>query len=600
MQCRVSEAVCIFSAGDDGYNLHSFTNHLLATYQPLKFSNHQRSSLISLILLLLWFGLGLGIRFINLDLKPPSSIEIATLGYSLGHGFNQIALDRSQDLNTLLAPLRLDTSIGYPEIFNRLVEESTHPPLYFWLTRWWAQIWLQDGDLVSLQVARSLSAVLGALAIPSLFALGWVAVKSRWVAHLAAVLMAFSPYGVYLSQEARHYTLTILWVIASLICLVIAVKLIARKESIPLWLNSIWIVVNGLGIATHYFFVLALGAEAIAVIFFWLYNRRRQTMRYVRGLSLAGTGTLATVLVWLPMVRGISGNEMTDWIATSYELGDVLLPLPRLLIWMITMLMLLPIEGISKPLAVVSGLVILGLLIWVTPVLIQQWRRAISNSPTRLSMIISIGYLLGALILFLVIIYGMGKDLSLAARYHFVYFPVLILTVAIALTNCRFKPSAYPFSLTHNRITVVILTMSLLGSLTIVNDLGFQKSRRSDALADYIQQTATDPTFVAMTHQTHSEIRELVALALSFERTNTAKTRKVEPQFLLVSDNRYGEEQFFTKIQQAKQGLERSLNLVGVNLDLDQELLTELKCPRDRNRNVSDSGYSDRFYFCQP
>ena len=207
----------------------------------MKFSNHQRSTIVNLILLLLWLGLGLGIRLFNLDLKPPSSIEIATIGYSLGHGFNQIALDRAQDLNTLLAPLRLDTTIGYPEVFNRLVEESTHPPLYFWLTRCWAGLWLQNGDLVSLQVARSLSAVLGSLAIPSMFALGWVAVRSRWVAHLSAILMAFSPYGVYLAQEARHYTLTILWIIFSLICLVIAVKLIAQKKTVPIWLSLVWI-----------------------------------------------------------------------------------------------------------------------------------------------------------------------------------------------------------------------------------------------------------------------------------------------------------------------------------------------------------------------
>ena len=566
----------------------------------MKLSHHQRSQLNSLILLLFWFGLGLGIRFWNLDLKPPASIEIATIGYSLGHGFQQIALDRSQDLDLLLAPLRLDTTIGYPEIFDRLVEESTHPPLYFWLTRWWAQIWLQDGDLVTLQVARSLSAVLGALAIPGMYALGWVAVRSRWVAHLAAVLMAFSPYGVYLAQEARHYTLTILWIIASSICLVEAIKLLARRRPIPLWLSLGWISVNGLGIATHYFFVLALGAEAIAVLCFWFFSGRPQFIKYLRSLSLAGIGTLATALVWLPVVRGISSNEMTDWIATSYDLSDILLPLPRLLTWMTTMLMLLPIEGISKHLAVVSGLIILGVLIWVMPVLIRQWRRAIAQSPTRLPMIILVGYSIGSLLLFLLLIYGMGKDLSLAARYHFVYFPALILLFAIALANCHFKSSAYPFGITYNRIIILMVAMGLIGSLTIVNDFGFQKSLRADTLADYIQQTATEPTIVAMTHQTHSELRELVALALSVERTRQAGAKNIEPEFLLVSDNQYGQQQFFTYIQQVKQNLDLPLNLVGVNLDVEPDILVQLNCPRDRNRNVPDSGYSDRFYFCQP
>ena len=246
----------------------------------MKFSNQQKhSTVISLLLLLIWVGLGLAIRLFNLELKPPASIEIATLGYSLGHGFKQIPLDQVVDLDTLLAPLRLDTAIGYSEVLRRLMEESTHPPLYFWLTRWWADLWLKDGDLVSLQVARSLSAGFGTLAIPGIFALGWMAFRSRLVAHLAAILMAFSPYGVYLAQEARHYTLTVLWVMASLACLVESVRLIRQQRSVPLWLSLVWIVVNGLGIATHYFFVLALGAEAIALVFFGLAIRDPQPVR---------------------------------------------------------------------------------------------------------------------------------------------------------------------------------------------------------------------------------------------------------------------------------------------------------------------------------
>ncbi|MEM6613073.1 MAG: glycosyltransferase family 39 protein, partial [Cyanobacteria bacterium P01_C01_bin.72] len=255
---------------------------------------------MSLLLLLLWTIMGLSIRFYHLDLKPPSSIEIATIGYSLGHGFNQIAVDQVLDLDTLLAPLRLDTSLGYGAIFQRLVEESTHPPLYFWLTRWWSSIWTSDGALVSLRVARSLSAIFGSLAIPGIFTLAWVAFRSRSAAHLGAIMMAFSPYGVYLAQSARHYTLSILWVIASFICLAQALRLIQQQKAVPWWLSLIWIVINGLGIATHYFFVLALGAEAIALCFAWLLSGGQQLRRYLQGFGLAAIGTAAAGLAWLP------------------------------------------------------------------------------------------------------------------------------------------------------------------------------------------------------------------------------------------------------------------------------------------------------------
>ncbi|MFM2314098.1 MAG: hypothetical protein RLZZ04_3374 [Cyanobacteriota bacterium] len=545
-------------------------------------------------MLLVWIGLGLGIRLLNLDFKPPASIEISTIGYSLGHGFKQIPLDQVVDLNSLLAPLRLDTTIGYPEVFKRLLEESTHPPLYFWLTRWWAALWLKDGDLVSLQVARSLSAVFGTLAIPGIFVLGWRAFRSRLVGHFAAILMAFSPYGVYLAQEARHYTLTVLWVIASLTCLVETLRLIHQKSRIPLWLSLLWIVVNGLGIATHYFFVLVLGAEAIAVLIFWLVIKVPSPVRYLRGLSLASIGTLATTLAWLPIAKSVSSNEMTTWIATSYQLGDVFLPVPRMLAWIITMVMLLPIEGVPKFVAIASGVIVLGILIWAIPLLWRQWQRAIANAPTRLPMMIMTGYLFGSLMMFFGLIYGLGKDASLAARYHFVYFPVVTLLLAVALANCRLNTTFH--RLTQNIVVAVMLIMGLLGSLTVVTDLGFRKSLHSDAQAAYIQQTSTTPTLIAITHKTHSEIRELVALALSFERLEPPTS--APPQFILVSDNQYGREQFATNLKPMVAKQSPPLNLVGVNLDLEDNILSELGCVQDQAKDLSGSGYRDRFYLC--
>lgn len=545
-------------------------------------------------MLLVWVGLGLGIRLLNLDFKAPASIEISTIGFSLGHGFKQIPLDQVVDLNTLLAPLRLDTTIDYSEVFKRLLEESTHPPLYFWLTRWWASLWLKDGDLVSLQVARSLSAVFGTLAIPGIFALGWRAFRSRLVGHFAAILMAFSPYGVYLAQEARHYTLTVLWVIASLACLVETLRLINQKSRIPLWLSLLWIMVNGLGIATHYFFVLVLGAEAIAVLIFWLVIKAPSPGRYLRGLSLAGIGTLATTLAWLPLAKSVSGNEMTTWIATSYQLGDVFLPIPRMLAWIITMVMLLPIEGVPKFVVIASGVIVLGISIWALPLLWRQWQRAIANSPTRLPMIIVTGYLCGSLMMFFGLIYGLGKDASLAARYHFVYFPVVTLILAVALANCRLNTTFH--RLTQNLVVAVMLIMGLLGSLTVVTDLGFRKSLHSDDLAAYIQQTSNTPTLIAITHKTHSELRELVALALSFERLDPATS--APPQFILVSDNQSGLDQFSASLKQIVAEQSQSLNLVGVNLELDDNILSELGCVQDQAKDLSDSGYRDRFYLC--
>ena len=282
---------------------------------------HQDSDLLHLLLLGLWLMIGMSLRFANLDAKPASSIEIATLGFSLGQGFAEIPLDRIVDIATLLSPLKFDSALDYLDVFNRLMGESTHPPLYFWLTHWWLKLFADDGQLVSLTVGRSLSAIFGGLAIPAIFGLSWVAFRSRLIAHLAAALMAVSPYGIYLAQEARHYTLTILWIIASLTCLAIATRYIEKRTRLPIGLGCLWVVINALGMATHYFFALALGAEALVVVglCFWDFKRElaRFSFSYWWGIIAVGMGTLVSCLVWLPVASGISSNELTDWIQTS-------------------------------------------------------------------------------------------------------------------------------------------------------------------------------------------------------------------------------------------------------------------------------------------
>ena len=567
----------------------------------------KRQKFISFLLVLIWTILGLVLRFASLDAKPASSIEIATIGYSLGHGFNAIALDRIVSLETLLSPLHMDTSIGYKEVFTRLKNQSTHPPLYFWLTRSWIGIWLQDGDLVSLQVARSLSAIFGTLAIPAMFGLARVAFRSRLGGHFAAICMAISPYGIYLAQEARHYTLIVLFVIASLTCLFRTLELIQQKISVPIWLGLVWTVVNALGIATHFFFALVLAAEAIAVVIFWWFNRG-DLWNYLRGLYIAGLGTLAGGLIWLPIVRGISGNEMTSWIQTSYELNEILLPIGRLIAWMITMVMLLPVEGTPALVTIFSGVTVLVVLIWAVPILIKQWRLATParsaslwlNSNTRSPAIVLSGYLFGCLLVFLLIIYGIGKDVSLAARYHFVYFPGLILLMAVALASCCQASGLKSVSIksklavAENRVVVLLLVMGLLGSLTVINDFGFQKSRKSDRLAAFIGQNSL-PTLVAMTHKTHSELREMVGLALSFERLNLNESRSVgDPQFILVSNNANA----VSNLDKIIARQPKPLALFGVNLDIDDESLQQLGCSRDKAVDLKDSGYRDRFYLC--
>lgn len=75
--------------------------------------------------------------------------------------------------------------------------------------------------------------------------------------------MALSPYAVYLSQEARHYTLAMIWMTLSYGCVAKIIQAQQRSHKIPFQVLLGWLIVNTLGVASHYFMVLSLFAEGL-------------------------------------------------------------------------------------------------------------------------------------------------------------------------------------------------------------------------------------------------------------------------------------------------------------------------------------------------
>ncbi|MDY7016171.1 MAG: glycosyltransferase family 39 protein, partial [Cyanobacteriota bacterium] len=168
-------------------------------------------------LLLGWVAIAAILRFTNLAAKPPWTDEFATLVFSLGNGYQSVPVDEAISVGTLLQPLQTDLGGGFADVLSHLMREDNHPPLYFFLAHGWMKLWPM-GQYVSVWVARALPALLGVLSVPAMYLLAQVAFGSAAIAHTIAALTAVSPYGVYLAQEARHYTLSILFVIASLTC----------------------------------------------------------------------------------------------------------------------------------------------------------------------------------------------------------------------------------------------------------------------------------------------------------------------------------------------------------------------------------------------
>jgi uncharacterized membrane protein len=287
-----------------------------------------------LLLLLLWLVTGTGLRFLRLASLPPWTDECATIVFSLGNSFQTVPLNQVISSDVLLQPLQPTLATGISAVIEHLFDESNHPPIYFVLAHFWMKMFSPIGEVASIWVARSLSAILGVASIPAMFGFGYLAFRSKLVGQMAAAMMAVSPYTVFLGREARHYTLAILLVIASLCCLVKAIQAIHRRQSLSIWLVLAWVAVNSLGVATHYFFTLTLCAEGF-VLLGQIWQKMHQS-RFVPvqpnwwRIWIVAVGTLVGCLVWIPTLQNIPGSDLTNWVAGSNPQIRWLEPIGRL------------------------------------------------------------------------------------------------------------------------------------------------------------------------------------------------------------------------------------------------------------------------------
>jgi len=423
-----------------------------------------------LLLLLLWLAIAIILRFLRLASLPPWTDECATMVFSLGNSFRTVPLNQIISADILLQPLQVNPANGISRVIQELLTQSTHPPVYFALSHFWMKLFSPTGEIASIWLARSLSAVLGVLSIPAMFCFGYLAFRSKVVAQMAAAMMAVSPYIVFLGREARHYTLAMLLVIASLYCCVKAIQSIHRQQSLPMWTVVAWVAINSLGIATHYFFGLTLTAEALVLFaHIWRNRKHNSSQPHWWRIWIAVLGTFIGCLVWIPFLQSIPNSDLTNWVAISNPHTRWIEPIGRLLLWNMSMLLLLPSALTSLPLGmiIISGVATLLFLLWSLPKFIYGLKKQQEFFDSRLSIQILYEYLLTAVCLCLFFTYGLGKDLTLAARFQFIYAPAIILLLGAGLAGCWQH-------LVKGKITVsIILSMALLGGLIVDGNLGY-------------------------------------------------------------------------------------------------------------------------------
>lgn len=625
------------------------------------FKSVQASRWFHPLLLLLWVAVGVGLRLLRLNSKVPWTDEFATIVFSLGHTFKTIPLDQALSINALLQPIQPDLTTRVGDVLHHLLKESNHPPLYFVLAHLWMRLFPTEDGLISMWAARSLPALFGVLSIPAMFGFGYLAFRSRLVGQMAAALMAVSPFAVYLAQEARHYTLAILFAIASISCLIVAVRSIHHRTLLPLWVGLIWVVVNTLGVATHYFFALTLGAEALALLALaWRQNKSRKVQEEKRGgnsrlisetqqqtsshpvLSLpllsdtkthlqphskpwqriyfVAAGTVTGSLVWVPILHSNYNYGLTHWIYDGEPLKRWLEPIGRVLAWFMTMLISLPMEVTTLPLGILitSGLVTVLFILWTLPIFQYGLKLKHFSADVHLSIRVLRDFLIGVLVLFFGITYGLDADLTLAPRYQFVYFPVAIALMGAALATAWNTPIQGDSMLSQSsksqpflkfwlhkgdkKAVIVIGLVAVLGSVVVTYNLGYLQSIRPDLLVNVIEEVSDAPVLIVTTHQHHGHTGRMMGIAWEFNRLHRAglpyNPNTDSPQFLLAREttNSHSKNPTIT-LQETVAKLPRPLDVWLVNFHAGVHL-TEQQCFTSPRRLPEIDSYWYRLYYC--
>ncbi|MEH1873766.1 glycosyltransferase family 39 protein [Nostoc sp.] len=557
------------------------------------------------LLNLTWLIIGISLRLTNLTAKPPWTDEFSTLVFSLGNNFLSVPLDQAIAPDILLQPLQPNPAASIGDVVHNLVTQDNHPPLYFVLAYLWMKLFKSDGGLVSLFGARSLPAIFGAASIPCVYILSKIAFRSPLVGHLTAAMMAVSPYGIFLAQEARHYSLAVLWVIGSLTCLVIATRHIQNRIPLPIWVALLWVGINALGFATHYFFSLTVCTEAVILIFLaWLQLQTSSKFSLFfssgwRRIYAVAIGTLVAGLIWIPiLLENKNRDNLTDWIRGSRVGLDWLSPIFQALGTLIAMISLLPVESSQALVVIPSGIVMLTFFIWAVPILLRGIKIQLQHPENRIMIQVFAYVVSSAIALFFIFTYFLGIDLTRGARYNFVYFPAIVVLLGASLAVGWHPPkeikSLGKWGINGKKAAMLIWLMGFFSAVTVICNLGYQKYYRPDLFVQLIQQTSPTPVLIATAHKTYVHTGEMMGVARQIKLANSLQ----KPLFLLAHQDKDPNTSTIA-LENTLNKLPRPFDLWLVNFHAPVPEAVKICVKPDTQSMPSINGYEYQLYHCE-
>jgi uncharacterized membrane protein len=445
-------------------------------------------------------ALGALLRFWHLDLKPLWLDEVITVIFSTGKTYDDLPLDRLFPLQQWRDILTTQVSVSCSQIAQNLATYSTHPPLFFcWMYNWLGWVSSLGGEWVV--KLRSLSALFGVVEILAIYYVNRIAFYPK-AGVIAAAVMAVSPFAVYLSQEARHYTLPMLLITLALIALVQIQRDIKHRQAVRFWVWLIWAIINSISLYVHYFCILAFIAQ-IATIMVLMYWHRRKIFNNRKiwvGLILSTSGVAMSFLPWLPIVLNDYSRSQTNWLHSPSHIS----PLYQTFVGWVVMVIALPIENQSIPVTVIFGLLMLLFGLWIGWQIFTGLVKLWHTPSTHLATLTLLCFSICVLIEFFAIAYLSGKDITAVPRYNFIYYPSFCALIAASLVQGQ-------RNLLNSPVPILLL-VGFLSCFLVVSDLTFLKPYQPYRVAQNMNTDSSIPLIVVVAYRDYQD----VALGLSF------------------------------------------------------------------------------------
>jgi uncharacterized membrane protein len=466
---------------------------------------------------------GAALRFWQLETQPLWLDEVITALISMGRSQQDVPLQVLFPIATLNQLFTVQPGASCAQIAQTVITESVHPPLFFCGLYAWMS-WLRPDAEHWVWALRALPALFGVGAIAAIYLLNRVAFSDQ-VGRFTAGLMAVSPFAVYLSQEARHYTLPMLLITLALVGLVWMQQDLQRPRLRP-WVWMGWVVINLLGLYTHYFCLLALVAQIVALSGWMFWRRHLLNHRGIIALGLAIVAIALAYLPWMPILLTHFSRPETDWLTLSHaDWTAHIAPLYQTAIGWVLMVIALPIE--KQPWFVVSGSVIaiVGFILGLGWQVRRGARSLWQQSAHRDAVGLLVGFTLGVLVQFGAIVYLLNKDITAVPRYNFVYYPGLCALLGASLSYIPQREGAIAHQrsgllqhiwsasqLTRRQVQISVLLAGLLSSILVIHGLVFHKSYNPDTVARNLYAEPARSLIVITGYRSLQEI----ALGLSF------------------------------------------------------------------------------------